>query len=111
MMGRPCPWATRFTEGAPFPLAPPGQTYDPGMGDRKTSLTVTVDPRLAAYAEQLVEAGKASDVSAVVNDALSEKAGRDAVDRLMETAAQADPAKVSRMLEHIDTQAAALPER
>jgi Arc/MetJ-type ribon-helix-helix transcriptional regulator len=86
-------------------------TYDPVMGDRKTSLTVTVDPRLVAYAEQLVEAGKAPDVSAVVNDALSEKAGRDALDRLRETAARADPAKVDRMLAHIDAQAAALPER
>ena len=81
------------------------------MGDRKTSLTVAVDPRLAAYAEQLVETGKAADVSAVVNDALSEKAGRDALDRLRETAAQADPARVDRMLAHIDAQAAALPGR
>ena len=80
------------------------------MGDRKTSLTVTVDPRLAAYAEQLVEAGKAPYVSAVFNDALSEKAPR-ALDRLRETAAQADPAKVARMLAHIDAQAAAIPER
>jgi hypothetical protein len=53
-------------------------TYDPAMGERKTSLTVTVDPRLIAYAKQLVQAGKAPDVSAVINDALSEKAGRDA---------------------------------
>jgi Arc/MetJ-type ribon-helix-helix transcriptional regulator len=40
------------------------------MSDRKTRLTVTVDPHLAAYAEQLVEAGKAPSVSAVFNDAL-----------------------------------------
>jgi len=40
------------------------------MSDRKTRLTVTVDPHLAAYAEQLVEAGKAASVSAVFNDAL-----------------------------------------
>lgn len=81
------------------------------MGDRKTSLTVAVDPRLVAYAEQLVGAGKAADVSAVINDALSEKAGRDALDRLRDTAAQADPERVDRMLAHIDAQAAALPER
>lgn len=93
----------------PASRTPP--TYDPVMSDRKTSLTVTVDPRLVAYAEQLVEAGKAADVSAVVNDALSEKVGRDALDRLRETAAHADPAKVDRMLAHIDTQAAALPKR
>ncbi len=93
------------------PVGRTPRTYDPIMGDRKTSLTVTVDPRLVAYAEQLVEAGKAADVSAVVNDALSEKVGRDALDRLRETATHADPAKVDRMLAHIDTQAAALPER
>lgn len=93
----------------PVGWTPP--TYDPVMGDRKTSLTVTVDPRFVAYAEQLVEAGKAADISAVVNDALSEKVGRDALDRLRKTAAHADPAKVDRMLAHIDTQAAALPER
>jgi Arc/MetJ-type ribon-helix-helix transcriptional regulator len=78
------------------------------MGDRKTSLTVAVDPRLVAYAEQVVAAGKASSVSEVINDALSEKADRDAVDRLRETAAKADPAKVARMRAHVDAQAAAL---
>ena len=86
-------------------------TYDPDMDDRKTSLTVDVDPCLVAYAKQLVEAGKAPDVSAVVNDALSEKVGRDAVGRLRETAARADPEKVARMMAHVDAQAAALPER
>lgn len=45
--------------------------------------------------------------------ALSEKAqhGRRALDRLRETAAQADPAKVTRMMAHVDAQAAAFPER
>jgi Arc/MetJ-type ribon-helix-helix transcriptional regulator len=83
------------------------------MSDRKTRLTVTVDPHLAAYAEQLVEAGKAPSVSAVFNDALSEKERRDrrAVDRLKEIAAQADPDKVARMLAHIDAQASRLPGR
>ncbi len=83
------------------------------MSDRKVRLTVTVDPRLAAYAEQLVESGKAPSVSAVFNDALSEKAQRDrrVLDRLRETAAQADPAKVARMMTHIDAQAAKLPGR
>jgi Arc/MetJ-type ribon-helix-helix transcriptional regulator len=95
---------------------PPGEVppqYDPGMSDRKARLTVTVDPHLAAYAEQLVEAGKAPSVSAVFNDALSEKAQHDrrALDRLRETAAQADPAKVARMMAHVDAQAAAIPER
>jgi Arc/MetJ-type ribon-helix-helix transcriptional regulator len=83
------------------------------MSDRKTRLTITVDPHLSAYAEQLVQEGKAPSVSAVFNDALSEKARRDrrALDRLREIAAQADPAKVSRMMTHIDAQATALPKR
>jgi Arc/MetJ-type ribon-helix-helix transcriptional regulator len=83
------------------------------MSDRKARLTITVDPRLSAYAEQLVAEGRASSVSAVFNDALSEKARRDrrALDRLREIAAQADPATVSRMMAHIDAQAAALPQR
>ena len=83
------------------------------MSDRKARLTVTVDPRLVAYAERLVEAGKAPSVSAVFNDALSEKAQRDrrALDRLRETAAQAAPAKVAWMMARIDAQAAALPGR
>jgi Arc/MetJ-type ribon-helix-helix transcriptional regulator len=80
------------------------------MSDRKTRLTVTIDPHLAAYAEHLVEAGKAPSVSAVVNRALEAEAqrDRDALNRLKEIAAQADPAKVARMAAHADAQAAAL---
>ena len=83
------------------------------MSDRKARLEITVDPHLSAYAEHLVETGKAPSLSAVVNDALSEKERRDrqALDRLKETAARAEPAKVDRMLRHVDAQAAALPER
>jgi Arc/MetJ-type ribon-helix-helix transcriptional regulator len=84
--------------------------YDPGMSERKTRVTVTIDPHLAAYAEQLVESGKADSVSAVVNSALSEREAQDreALKQLRETAAQADPAKVERMLAHASAQAAAL---
>jgi Arc/MetJ-type ribon-helix-helix transcriptional regulator len=83
------------------------------MSDRKVRLTITVDPHLSAYAEQLVEAGKAPSVSAVFNDALFEKARRDraAVDRLKEIAAQADPEKVARMMAHVNAQAAALRKK
>ena len=83
------------------------------MSGRKTRLTITVDPHLSAYAEQLVESGKASSVSAVFNDALSEKArrDRDALDRLKDIAARADPGQVARMMAHIDAQASALPKR
>lgn len=81
------------------------------MSDRKTRLTVTVDPHLAAYAEQLVEAGKASSVSAVFNDALAERVERDKRirRRWREAADRADPEKVARMLAHVEAQAAALP--
>lgn len=80
------------------------------MSERKTRVTVTIDPRLAAYAEQLVAAGKAPSVSAVVNRALEAEAerDRDALKRLKEIAAQADPAKVARMISHVDAQAAVL---
>jgi Arc/MetJ-type ribon-helix-helix transcriptional regulator len=85
-------------------------SYDPGMSDRKTRLTVTVDPRLAAYAEQLVEAGKAPSVSAVFNDALAERVERDRRirRRWKEAAEHADRAKVDRMKAHIDAQLAQL---
>lgn len=80
------------------------------MSERKTRVTVTIDPRLAAYAEQLVAAGKAPSVSAVVNRALEAEAerDRDALKRLKEIGAQADPAKVARMISHVDAQAAVL---
>lgn len=76
------------------------------MSDRKTRLTVTVDPRLAAYAEQLVEAGKAPSVSAVFNDALAERVERDRRirRRWKEATEHADRAKVDRMKAHIDAQ-------
>lgn len=74
-------------------------------------LTVTVDPHLAAYAEQLVMAGKAASVSAVFNDALAERVERDKRirRRWREAAERADPERVARMLAHVEAQAAALP--
>jgi len=65
------------------------------MSDRKTRLTVTVDPRLAAYAEQLVEAGKAPSLSRIRR-------------RWKEAGEHADRAKVDRMKAHIDAQLAQL---
>jgi Arc/MetJ-type ribon-helix-helix transcriptional regulator len=81
------------------------------MSHRKTRLTVTIDPHLVAYAEQLVEAGKASSVSAVFNDALAERVERDKriARRWKELTAQADTAKVGRMLAHVEAQAEQLP--
>jgi Arc/MetJ-type ribon-helix-helix transcriptional regulator len=81
------------------------------MSERKTRVTVTIDPHLAAYAEKLVEAGKADSVSAVLNDALAESAARDrrAMRLFKEAAERADPQKVARMIAHVEAQAAALP--
>lgn len=81
------------------------------MTERKTRLTVTIDPHLAAYAERLVESGKADSVSAVVNGALEAERLRDARARrlLREAAERADPEKVARMMAHVDAQLAALP--
>jgi Arc/MetJ-type ribon-helix-helix transcriptional regulator len=81
------------------------------MSDRKTRVTVTIDPHLAAYAERLVESGKADSVSAVVNGALSERVERDRRirRRWQEITAQADRGSVDRMLAHIKAQREQLP--
>ena len=81
------------------------------MSERKTRLTVTIDPHLAAYAEQLVEAGKAPSVSAVFNDALAERLERDKriARRWKELVTQADMARVERMIMHAEAQAEQLP--
>jgi Arc/MetJ-type ribon-helix-helix transcriptional regulator len=81
------------------------------MSERKARLTVTIDPHLAAYAEGLVQGGKAASVSAVVNDALEAQRLRDQRARKLwrEAAERADPAKVARMLAHVDAQVAQLP--
>jgi hypothetical protein len=82
--------------------------YDPSLSDRKSRLTITVDPHLGAYAEQLVAAGQASSVSAVFNEAMAEKAYRDRRRRSLWKAKseQADPDRVNRMMAHIDQQLA-----
>jgi Arc/MetJ-type ribon-helix-helix transcriptional regulator len=76
------------------------------MSERKTRLTITVDPHISAYAEQLVEAGQAASVSAVFNEAMAEKAYRDRRRRsLWKTKTDAaDPQRVERMMTHIDQQ-------
>jgi Arc/MetJ-type ribon-helix-helix transcriptional regulator len=81
------------------------------MSDRKARLTITVDPYLSAYAEQLVESGRATSVSAVFNDALAERIERDKriARRWKEITAQADTAQVERMIAHAEAQAAHLP--
>ena len=43
------------------------------MSDRKARLIITVDSRLSAYAEHLVESGRATSVSAAFNEAMAEK--------------------------------------
>jgi hypothetical protein len=56
-------------------LLPDGsRAFEPPVvvNEPKTRLSITIDPRLAAYAEQLVASGKAPSISAVINDALSE---------------------------------------
>ena len=82
------------------------------MRDPKTCVTVRIEPHLAAYAEHLVETGKALSVSAVVNSALTQRLERDRriARRWKEAAARADTAKVARMMAHADAQAAQLPE-
>jgi Arc/MetJ-type ribon-helix-helix transcriptional regulator len=85
--------------------------YDLSMSEKKTRITITVDPHLAAYAERLVETGKAPSVSAAFNDAFAERLHRDRRARRWWAAraadAAADPAvsaRVARMKAHIDEQ-------
>lgn len=84
--------------------------YDPGMSDKKARITVTIDPHLTAYAEGLVATGKAPSVSAVINDALQEKAEHDHRARRAwdAAAAKSDPEKGARMAAHVDRQLARL---
>jgi Arc/MetJ-type ribon-helix-helix transcriptional regulator len=72
---------------------------------------IPLEPHLAAYAERLVEAGKAPSVSAVVNDALEARQQRDLKARRLwrEAAERADPDQIARMLAHVEAQAAQLP--
>jgi hypothetical protein len=80
--------------------------YDPGMSGRKARLTITVDPDLSSYAERLVESGHAASVSAAFNEAMAEKAYRDRRRRGLWKARsdQADPARVARLMAHVDQQ-------
>jgi len=80
------------------------------MSERKTCVTVRIDPRLAEYVRRLVQAGKAPSVSAVINDALEQMSLRDrrGLSLLKAQAAQADPEKVARMKAHVDVQLAEL---
>jgi hypothetical protein len=82
------------------------------MSERKTRITITVDPLTSAYAERMVREGQASSVSAAFSQALEEKAYRDRrlIGRLKEIASQADHAEVARMMAHVDAQLAQLPD-
>jgi Arc/MetJ-type ribon-helix-helix transcriptional regulator len=75
------------------------------VNDRKARLTITVDSHLIAYADHLVETGHATSVSAAFNEAIAEKAYRDRRQRsLWKAKREPDPARVARMLAHIDQQ-------
>lgn len=81
----------------------------PGMsGDRKTRITITVDPDVVEYAEHLVTTGKAASVAAVFNDAIATKrlADQRALALLRERAQHADQVKVQRIMAHVNRQLA-----
>jgi Arc/MetJ-type ribon-helix-helix transcriptional regulator len=84
--------------------------YDSCMSEKKQPITITLPPDLRRYAEDLVQAGKAASISAVISEALSEKANRDrrALAAVRAKAAQANKERVARMRAHIEAQAAAL---
>jgi hypothetical protein len=78
------------------------------MSERKARLTITVDSQLSAYAEQLVDAGQASSVSAAFNEAMAEKAYRDRRRRALwkVKSGEADQGRVARIMAHVDQQLA-----
>jgi hypothetical protein len=78
------------------------------MSERKARLTITVDAQLSAYAEQLVDAGQASSVSAAFNEAMAEKAYRDRRRRALwkVKSGEADQDRVARIMAYVDQQLA-----
>jgi Arc/MetJ-type ribon-helix-helix transcriptional regulator len=88
--------------------APDSPEYDPSMSQAKDRITITVDPQVRAYVERLVEAGRATSVSAAFNEAMTERMNRDRRVRALwkakvaQAEAQADHAKVDRMIAHVD---------
>jgi hypothetical protein len=82
--------------------------YDLSMSERKSRLTITVDPDLSGYAERLVASGHAASVSAAFNEAMAEKAYRDRRRRGLWKARgeQADPGRIARMMARVDQQLA-----
>lgn len=74
------------------------------MSEVKKRVTVTLDPELLAWAEQLVESGEARSVSAVVNDAMADKVRRQAnagilIEEDMLEAQRRDPEEFERAME------------
>lgn len=65
-----------------------------------------MDAGILEYAEHVVAAGKAASVSAVFNDAVTDKriADQRPPALLRERARQADPARVTRMTRHVNRQ-------
>ena len=92
--------------------APDSPEYDPSMSQTKDRITITVDPQVRAYVERLVEAGRVTSVSAAFNEAMTERINRDRRVRALwkakvaQAEAQADHAKVERMIAHLDEQLA-----
>jgi Arc/MetJ-type ribon-helix-helix transcriptional regulator len=82
------------------------------MSQAKDRITITVDPQVRAYAERLVEAGRATSVSAAFNEAMMERMNRDRRVRALwkakvaQVEAQADHARVDRMIAHVNEQLA-----
>ena len=78
------------------------------MSERKSRLTITVDPDLSGYAERLVASGHAASVSAAFNEAMAEKAYRDRRRRGLWKARgeQADPGRIARIMARVDQQLA-----
>ncbi|MFI6909752.1 hypothetical protein ACIBKY_51415 [Nonomuraea sp. NPDC050394] len=86
--------------------------HDPvaGGGDetasRKPKVTITIDPEVKTFVERQVDGGQADSASAVFNEAMQEymHTRRRRRQLFHARAAQADQAKVARMIAHVESQ-------
>ncbi|GII94386.1 hypothetical protein [Sinosporangium siamense] len=83
----------------------PASTGDEPVG-RKPKVAITVDPEVKAFVEQMVASGQADSASAVFGAAMHEYMHTQRRRRTLITAraAQADPARVARMMAHVESQ-------
>lgn len=81
------------------------ESVDP-TGSRKPKVAITVEPQVKKFVDHLVETGEAASVSAAFNAAMLEKMHKQRRVRTLwqQKVAQADKARVARMMAHVESQ-------